>query len=445
MPAVLLLLALVAPPPKGANPDTAQKKDPPPPRTRESRPDVVLTWNSVALDLIRAERTPPPMAARHLAMLHGAMFDAVNIIHRTHQPYRVHLRPTAEINPQVAAACAAHGVLRELYPQHVGRLDRLRNSAIQAVGAGGARSRGVSLGKYVADRMLAWRRNDGSERTKRYTAVARIGVWQPTPPRFVPALYPHWGEVTPFALGKPGDFRPLLPPSLRSEEFTRDLQEVRAIGSLASRTRKAEEAIIAWFWDDSAGTCTPPGHWNLIAQEVSLDRGLSLAENARLFALLNIALADAGIVCWEAKYRYRLWRPVSAIRAADRMGIPELKPDAGWLPLLETPPFPSYPSGHSTFSGAAAEVLALFFASDQVAITVETDGIPGTLRSYKGFWQAAREAGRSRIYGGIHYECDNREGLASGKAVAEEVFRRMLRPVEATALTTTPPSSRARP
>jgi hypothetical protein len=431
VPAVLLLFAFVAPPVRGVDAGPAHGNEPPP-HTRESRPDAVLTWNGVALDLIRVEHTPPPMAARQLAMLHGAIYDAVNVAQRTHRPYRVHLRAIQEINPHVAAACAAHGVLRELYPRHAARLDHLRDSAIQAAAPGGARSRGVSLGQYVAVRILAWRRGDGADRTKRYVPAAELGVWQPTPPGYKAALYPHWDGVTPFCLRNPADFRPLPPPVVRSDELLRDLEEVRSIGSLSSRTRSAEQTIIAWFWDDSAGTCTPPGHWNLIAQEAALDRGLSMADNARLFALLNFALADAGVVCWEAKYRYRLWRPVTAIRAADRIGDPKLRPDPAWLSLLTTPPFPSFPSGHSTFSGAAAGVLERFFGGDQLAFTVGTDGIPGTFRSYKGFWEAAREAGRSRIYGGIHYECDNREGLAAGKAIAEEVFRSLLLPEQAT-------------
>jgi hypothetical protein len=143
---------------------------------------------------------------------------------------------------------------------------------------------------------------------------------------------------------------------------------------------------------------------------------------------LNIALADAGIACWDCKFRFCYWRPIAAIRSANRTSNLDTRADARWLPLLNTPPFPSYTSGHSTFSGAGATILARFFGSDQVKFSITSDGIPGTVRSYSGFWEAALEAGRSRIYGGIHYECDNRAGLAVGKAVAEEVFRTRLLP-----------------
>jgi hypothetical protein len=238
--------------------------------------------------------------------------------------------------------------------------------------------------------------------------------------------------VTPFGIRDRSKYLAPAPPGLATDDYTRDFNEVKTVGALNSTKRTAEQSIIAWFWDDGAGTCTPPGHWNLIAREAALDHGNSLPENARLFALLNIALADAGIVCWDAKFRYRYWRPITAIRSADRTSNLDTKPDVRWLPLLNTPPFPSYTSGHSTFSGAGATVLAKFFGADDLEFTVGTDGIPGTQRSYKGFWAAAQEAGKSRVYGGIHYECDNREGLALGKAVAEEVCRTRLLSEDAT-------------
>jgi hypothetical protein len=247
-------------------------------------------------------------------------------------------------------------------------------------------------------------------------------------PRFAQPLYPHWPTVTTFSPVKVAAFRPESPPELTSEEYTRDFNEVKRLGRRDSRFRTAEQSIIAWFWDDGPGTCTPPGHWNLIAREVALQQQTTLAENARLFALLNIALADAGIICWDCKFKFKFWRPITAIRQADRDGNDATVPDRHWDSLLETPPFPSYTSGHSTFSGAGSMVLALVLGTDEVSFSAGSDGIPGTRRRYKSFAQAANEAGRSRIYGGIHYECDNREGLAAGRALAREVVRTLMRP-----------------
>jgi hypothetical protein len=364
------------------------------------------------------------MAARNLAMLHAAIADAVNTIYQTHRPYRVRLRATEPIDPATTVACTAHRILTNLYPRQTKRFDQQRDRAVALIPSSTAKLRGITLGKYVADRMLDWRRTDRAHLSKAYVANPGIGIWQPTPPRYAAALYPHWPEVAPFGIRDRRDFRLPAPPALTSEEYTKSFNEVKALGSRNSWKRTAQQSIIAWFWDDGAGTCTPPGHWNLIAQEVSLDRGNSLPENARLFALLNMTLA--GIVCWDCKYHFRYWRPVAAIREADKDANPDTKADARWDSLLETPPFPSYTSGHSTFSGAAAALLARFFGTDQVAFTVPSDGIPGTERSFKSFSAAANEAGRSRIYGGIHYEFDNREGLAIGKAIAEEVFRTRL-------------------
>jgi hypothetical protein len=431
MQAALLLMALTAAQAKPAVPDTLRKDETPPPRVRERRPDAVLHWNSVALDLIRVERTPPPMVARHLAMLHAAIADAVNTIYQTHRPYYVALRATEPIDPDATVAAAAHRLLTDFYPRQTRRIDRERDLALITVRTGTARNRGLTLGKYVAERMLAWRRTDGSNLKREYRASPGVGNWQPTLPRFDAPLYPHWGGVTPFGITDTSKFRPSPPPPLASTEYTEVFDEVKTLGGLNSAKRTADQSIIAWFWEGGAGTCTPPGQWNLIAQEAALEHGNSLPENARLFALLNIALADAGIACWDCKFRFSYWRPITAIRLADRTSNLDTKPDARWQPLLHTPPFPSYTSGHSTFSGAGATILAKFFGTDQMPFSTASDSIPGTIRSYKSFWEAALEAGKSRIYGGIHYECDNRAGLAVGKAVAEEVFRTRLHPEDA--------------
>jgi hypothetical protein len=204
------------------------------------------------------------------------------------------------------------------------------------------------------------------------------------------------------------------------------LKEVRELGGRDSRTRTADQTEIAKFWADGAGTSSPPGHWNRIAQALARDRRLSSFETARLFALLNATLADAAVCCWECKYRHALWRPVDAIRESDDE---ELR-DTAWLPLLPTPPFPSYTSGHSSFSGGAATVLASFFGSDRIAFESTSEGLPGVTRSFTSFSAAADEAGRSRIYGGIHFEFDNSVGLAVGRAVADQVMNCLMRPRE---------------
>jgi hypothetical protein len=402
------------------------------PRVEERTPDRVLEWNEHALECIRRDKTAPPVAARNLAVVHCAIYDAVNTIRETHKPYLVSLRAVEDTDPHVAAAAAAHRALVSIYPAQKDRLDVILTRYLDTVPRGSPKSRGITLGRYVADRILAARKDDLKPRNTTYRPLNDVGFWRPTSK--VPPMLPHWGETKPFAVKSVRAFRVPAPPKLTSDDYADEFEDVKSIGGRLSRKRTAEQSIIAWFWNDNAGTCTPPGHWNQIARVASLtcEETLTLAENARLFALLNLALADASIACWECKYRFELWRPVTAIREADRDGNERTQADAKWEPLLTTPPFPSYTSGHSTFSGAAAAVLEKFETDrgpafgDAFGFRIGSDDFQGTKRAYKSFDDAAKEAGKSRIYGGIHYESDNREGLKLGRAVAEEVCRTRL-------------------
>jgi membrane-associated phospholipid phosphatase len=262
-----------------------------------------------------------------------------------------------------------------------------------------------------------------------YTPGVGPGYWRPTPPAFAPALLPQWGDVAPFGVKQADKYVPKAPPALSSRKYAEEVAEVQEIGSATSTTRTADQTVIARFWANGGGTATPPGHWNQITRTVIFNSGLGLGEEARLFALLNVALADAAIVSWQTKYEYNYWRPVAAIREADTDGNAATIADPTWTPLLVTPPFPEYTSGHSTFSGAAAAVLAGYFGTDNIAFTTESDDAPGIIRSYPSFSAAAAESGQSRIYGGIHFQSGNRFGLSSGKKVGKYVAKKLLRSV----------------
>jgi hypothetical protein len=199
------------------------------------------------------------------------------------------------------------------------------------------------------------------------------------------------------------------------------------LGGMVSAARTEDQTQIARFWADGAGTETPPGHWNHIAQDVGAALGNSLEENARLFALLNIAMADAAICAWDAKYHYHNWRPVTAIRNAHLDGNSATEPDGAWTSLIGTPPFPDYVSGHSTFSAAAATVLTLFYGTDGVAFTTGSDFLPGVLRSFGSFSEAAAEAAMSRVYGGIHFRFASDHGLTGGLKIGEWTVNNYLR------------------
>lgn len=394
--------------------------------------DVVLRFNEAALQAVKAAKTPPPRVARYLAIMHLAIYDTLNGFDRTRSFYGTAVVAPPGAPPEVAAAVAAHRVLTAFYPRQTDCVDAALDAALAGCPDSVGKTAAMRFGQSVAEGILAMRATDGASRRYVYSPGTDPGFWRPTLPEFKPGLLPQWGFVKPFAGDQVKQITPPGPPALGSKEYVASYLQVKTLGAVNSTVRTPEQTQIARFWADGEGTVTPPGHWNRIAQTVSRERRLCLADNARLFALLNVALADAGTLCWECKYRFSYWRPIQAIREADRTGDPATPADPCWTPLLPTPPFPSYSSGHSTFSSAAATVLANFFGDDQVRFTSSSDSLPCVCRSFTGFWAAAQEAGWSRIYGGIHYDFDNAEGLRCGRALGDLVSRTMLQPIQQT-------------
>ena len=386
--------------------------------------DVVIDWNNVTLNAIRVDKTSPPKASRALAIVHTAIFDAVNS--GSGGQYEHYIVPPvqffAPISVEAAAAAAAHTALSALFPAQKATFDAALATSLAAIADGPEETSGVQWGKSVAEQILAARADDGSATVVDYGAPTGANWWAPTPPAFAPALLPGWGLVEPWSMTSGSQFRQGPPPTPLSPEYTKAFQEVERLGRASSPHRTAEQTQIALFWADGAGTATPPGHWHIIAQGLSQDRHLNLIENARLFALLAIAGADAAIVAWDHKFTYNNWRPVTGIQNADIDGNPATTADPTWTSQIPTPPFPSYTSGHSTFSSASARLLALFFGTDKISFSTTSDGLPGVTRSFTRLSDAAEEAGQSRIYGGIHWQFDNKAGLASGTALGEHVF-----------------------
>jgi hypothetical protein len=381
--------------------------------------DVVTDWNSAALDAIRAGRTAPPIASRSLAILHVSIYDAVDDIARTHEPYLVQSAVAASASREAAASAAAHRALVDLFPASASSFDTLHAAILAAIPDGPDKIAGIVWGEFVAGQILVTRANDGSNAIVPPPGGSGPGVWIPTPPAFLPYLLPQWGFVVPFAMSTSSQFRPPGPPSLDSQQYAAHYNEVKALGAAVGSTRTEEQTEIALFWADGAGTETPPGHWNSIAQIIAGDRGNTLEENARLFALLNIAMADAAICAWDAKYTFHFWRPVTAINFVE--------PELNWMSLIVTPPFPDYVSGHSTFSGAAATVLPLFYATEDLPFTTGSDFLPGVYRSFSTCLDAAEEAADSRLYGGIHFRSANEDGLQAGISIGELTATRYLR------------------
>jgi membrane-associated phospholipid phosphatase len=336
------------------------------PAAAQERAGAITRWIEVELDEIASHRTNPPRAARALALLSVAMRDATRLPGRERE---------------AAVAGAATTVLTYLYQDH--------SAAFEELARADAQRPGFALGRQIGERMIARARRDGAEAVWQGQIPAGPGLWVPTPPALVPQpLEPLAGSWKPWNLAFGSQFRPPRPPALSSRRYLRELREVYDV----SRTLTAEQKRVADYWADGAGTATPPGHWNRIALDLIHSRPVSGAFAARVLAALNTAQADAFIACWDAKFTYWTERPVTAIQR-------ELDP--AWVSYIATPPFPSYVSGHSTTSGAAAEVLGRFF--------------PAVARRLRGM---AEEAAVSRLYGGIHFRSDNQAGLVLGRRIA---------------------------
>lgn len=377
----------------------------------QPEPDVVLVWNDQTNRAIQATLTDAFVASRALAIESIAVLDTIKSIDGA-GAYMVRLPAPRGIPVNIAAAAAAHAVLSHLFPSQHAMLDRTLAAALARETDGGARTRAIAFGKSVADVVIMVRDEDGSmDSPVAQPDSPTVGVWRPVPPGMLPAAHTEWATMQPFALDRPDQFRPAGPPAVHSAAFRQARSEVASIGAASSTTRTAEQTEIAHYWSDAIGSYAPAGHWNAIAANIVAPLGLGVAVEAELFAELNVAIADAGIAMTDAKYTYRMWRPITAIREGDAAAAP--MPD--WTPLLDTPNHPSYVSGHSSFSGAAATVLTAWFGTRP--FTFSSASLPGVTRHFVSFQNAAEEAAASRVFGGIHFPFDNVDGLATGRAV----------------------------
>jgi hypothetical protein len=376
--------------------------------------DEVLNWNAIAQ--ITTLPSAPPMASRNLAITQLSVFDAVNSIVRRYSPYAVHPRAPKGASPVAAAVAAAHYALLRLYPTAQASLDASFATSLAAIPDGKSETDGVAVGESVAEQVLALRATDGSDKVVPYTPGSTPGAWIPTPPAFAPPVGPGWGEVTPFFLDRGNQFRPAPPPALTSAKYTEAFEETKLLGSaVAARTQ--EQIDVPKFWAVS-GT----QGWNLIARQLVVANGVHLAKSARILALLNMVGADAVIACWDTKYSYNLWRPITAIRAADTDGNPATDVDAAWSPFVVTPPFPEYVSGHATYAGAAKHILKKFFG-DKANISLTSPALPGVTRSYDSLTQIADEIDNARVWGGIHFRFSQKLGRSLGEDVARFVMK----------------------
>jgi len=387
---------------------------------------VVVDWDRSLLSIVRTKGAQPATvhATRSFAILSAAIYDAVASITHDAKPYRT-VPVSSDARPDAAAAEAGHDALVALYPNFQQSLDQLLATQLAVIPASTDKQQGIQVGHAAAIDILALRAHDGSDAVAPpFVAGTQPGDYRPTPPNFPAPVFTHWAKVTPFLLHDADQFRPEPPPSLTSDAYADAINEVKALGQSSSAVRAPDQTVVANFWAAPIWN-----YWNEIAQNAALAHRTDLVRTSALFLDLNLSFADSAIAFYDAKYTFQLWRPVSAIQLADTAGNPDVVGDPNWLPLATTPADPSYPGAHSVISAAGAEVLSAFFG-DRDSISVTSEVLPGVVRTFDGYRDAATEAGLSRIFAGLHTRLDHVAGLKLGHEVAEFVLDRMPVPDE---------------
>jgi hypothetical protein len=389
--------------------------------TGAAQTDQVIAWNAIM------QRTPATSGfhqTRSAAMMHLAVFEAVNAIVGDYEPYLGTIAAPSGASPDAAAVAAAHRILVSLHPGAAASLDAARAASLAGIPDGPAKNDGIAVGEAAAAAVLARRASDGAANAAvPYTPGTDPGDWQPAPPAFAAAFLPGWGQVTTFGTENGAQFRSSPPPALHTGRYARDYDEVKAVGGVGSTARPQDRTDVARFY----GVNLALGVFNEAARQASAAQGKTLSENARIFALLNMAIADGLISSMESKFHYNLWRPVTAIRAGDTDGNRKTEPDPAYLPLVVTPPYPSYPSNFASAAHAACAVLEAAYGADGHALTLASTSpaVDVTLR-YSTFARMTEDINDARVYGGIHFRFDQEVGGRLGRDIATYVTKHNL-------------------
>jgi hypothetical protein len=383
-----------------------------------AKADVIMDWNAKA-DAIGAEKQLANSAnTRGQAMLHVAMFEAVNAIDRRYTPYKLNLTADRGTSREAAAASAAHDVLVALYPDQKADLDATLVTSLSTIAEGEAKSKGVELGKKAAVEIIALRANDGSNTPESYRPQTSPGAYVPTT---VPAESTA-ARITPWVMKAASQFRPAPPPTLTSEAWTKDLNEIREYGSLNNSKRSAEQTTIGRFW-----FLTGPRTFNPIVRQIATAKQMDLVDCARLYALTAMAASDAFIAVFDGKYAYNLWRPITAIRNADQTSNPATPREASWVPLGTTPMHPEYPCAHCIVASAVSNVLQAVVGNEVGEITLTSPTAQGVTRKWTRLQDYSDEVSNARIYAGFHYRFSTEAAKDMGKKIADLVMSTQLR------------------
>ena len=386
--------------------------------------DVVLDWNEITVATLAGQN--PFAETRIAAITHLAIFEAVNAVTGRYRPYLGTIPAPSGASPEAAAIAAAHAVLVEYVQDRAADLDAARAASLAAIPDGQAKEDGIAVGESAAAAMIAEREGDGSETPQFHRpSSSKPGVWQLTPscpPQG--GVFLHVRDVKPFGIRRSDQFRTGPPPALKSFHYARDYIEVSRRGDADSTHRPPDRADVARFYAVVLGVAT----WNPAVRQVAAAQSRPLTENARAFALLNMALFDSFIAVMDTKYRYLFWRPETAIRAGHTDGNFLTRPDPGFAPFVPTPCHPSYPSAHASLGHAARWVAERIFGADGHTITMSTPAVPGVVLHYSRFEDITRDIDDARIFGGIHYRFDQEAGGSQGRRVGAYVYRHSLRP-----------------
>jgi hypothetical protein len=401
--------------------------------------DAVTDWNAIAsTSIVQKAGQPPPVSALSFAMVQGAVYDAVNAIDRRHRPYLVQPAANPTDSKAAAASTAAFRVLAELFPAQLPSLQEQYDNYLASLpdDPAGSKAAGIIVGQITAAAMIAARQGDGRFGPAPTLYPPAPGVWRPTPPNFANDPAPWVGNVRPFLVPSPEMLRTDGPNALTSAAYAEDFNELKEVGSLTSTTRTADQTDAAIFWQEHLH-----GFMNRLMRNLATTQGLDIVQSARLFAMTNMAAADAAIGCWNDKYYWQFWRPITAIREANTDGNPETQADPTWVPLfgpatpvftppaLVTPPFPDHPSGHTCGTAAFMQTLKNFFGTDKIAFSAISNK-SGTARSFDRFSIATKEVIDARVWAGIHFRTSDTQGAVLGKKVAQYLKKHYFEPVE---------------
>jgi len=392
--------------------------------TYASAQNPIVEWNAIAATTIINNAKEASVASGvWLAYVHLAVFDAVNAIDHRFQPYLFTTNPPAGANKDAAAVAAAHRVLVTYFPAQQATLDAQYVASISAISDSAPNiAAGVTVGEAAAQALVTARTNDGLLANVPYTPPVGPGFWQPTPPAFSAPLTPWLGQMVPFTMTGPGQFFPEEGPTpLDSEEWIEDFNQVKTLGALNSTVRTPAQTENGLFWTEHTGQ-----QYSRAFRNLAMQKGLSTSDTARLMAMLWAGYADAGIGCWNAKFSFSFWRPVTAIRAGG--GNPELTADPNWTPLANTPAHPEYPAAHGCVTGAVSTILNGYFGTPDVHFSVDSL-VTHTTHSFSSTRDLMDEVEHARIYAGFHYHHSIIQGKALGSKVAHQLLEKFFSPL----------------